>query len=78
MDYNSPGYSVHGILLARILESVAIPSPGDLLKPGIELMPPALQEDSLPLNHKGNALADIICSWLVSLAILKVPNTQWP
>ena len=30
--------SVHGILQARILEWVAIPSPGDLPDPGIEPM----------------------------------------
>ena len=31
------------------------PSPGDLPDPGIELVPPALQADSLPLNHQGSA-----------------------
>ena len=29
------------------------PSPGDLSYPGIELKPPALQADSLPLGHFG-------------------------
>ena len=43
-----PGSSVHGILQARILEWVAIPSPGELPDPGIEPGSPALQEDSLP------------------------------
>ena len=40
----------HGILQARILEKVAVPSPGDLLSPGIIPMSPvslALQADSL-------------------------------
>ena len=37
MDCGSPGSSVHGILQARILEWVAILSPGDLPHPGIEL-----------------------------------------
>ena len=32
----------------RILEWVAIPSPGDVANPGIELGSPALQVDSLP------------------------------
>ena len=32
----------------RILEWVAIPSPGDLPDPGVELGSPALQADSLP------------------------------
>ena len=44
------GFSVHGILQARILEWVAFPSPGDLSDPGIELGSPALQADSLPLE----------------------------
>ena len=37
-----------GILQARILEWVAIHSPGDLLNPGIEPGSPELQVDSLP------------------------------
>ena len=48
MDYNPPGSSVHGILQARILEWVAIPSPGDLPNPGIEPQSLALQADSIP------------------------------
>ena len=41
MDYSPPGFSVHGILQARILEWVAFPSPG------IEPMSLTLQADSL-------------------------------
>ena len=48
MDCSLPGSSVHGILQARVLEWVALPSPGDLPNPGIELRSPALQADSLP------------------------------
>ena len=48
MDYSLPGSSVHGILQARILEWVAIPSLGDLPNPGIEPKPSAFQVDSLP------------------------------
>ena len=48
MDCSPPGSSVHGILQTRILEWVAIPSPGDLPDPGIEHGSPALQADSLP------------------------------
>ena len=54
MDCSPPGSSVHGILQARILEWVAIPSPGDLPNPGIKPRSPsapALQADSLPLSH---------------------------
>ena len=35
--YSPPGPSVHGISQAKILERVAIPSPGDLPDPGVEL-----------------------------------------
>ena len=37
MDYSRPDSSIHGILQARILEWIAMPSPpGDLLDPGIK------------------------------------------
>ena len=45
MGCSPTGSSVHGILQARILEWVAIPSPGDLPHPGIDpvsLTSPAL------------------------------------
>ena len=42
IDCSPPGPSIHGILQARILEWVAIPSPGDLPDPGIEPKSPAL------------------------------------
>ena len=43
MDYSSSGSSVHGILQARILEWVAIPSSRGFSNPGIEPgSPPAL------------------------------------
>ena len=47
VDCSPPGSSVHGILQARILEWVAIPSPGDLPDPGIEPRSPTLQADAL-------------------------------
>ena len=56
MDYSPPGFSVHGIFQARILEWVAIsfsrglPNPGDLSNPGIKptsLMSPAMAEQIL-------------------------------
>ena len=50
------GSSVHGILQARILEWVAIPSPGDLPDPGMEPpspVSPGLQADSLPAEPPG-------------------------
>ena len=36
IDCSLPGFSVHGILQARILKWVAVPPPGDLQDPGIE------------------------------------------
>ena len=48
MGYRLPGSSTHVILQARIVEWVAIPSPGDLPNLGIELGSPASQADSLP------------------------------
>ena len=46
MDCSLPGSSIHGIFQARVLERVAIPSPGDLPNPGIDPRSPALQADS--------------------------------
>ena len=56
MDCSPPGSSVHGISQVRILEWVAIPSPGDLPDPGIEPWFPALQADSLPSEPPGKPL----------------------
>ena len=53
MNCSPPGFSVDGILLARILEWVAISYSGDLPHPGIEPGFPALQASSLPLSHQG-------------------------
>ena len=54
MNSSPPGFSVHGILQARILERVAI-TPGDLLDPVIVPGSPALQVDSLPSEPPGKA-----------------------
>ena len=56
LDCSPPGYSVHGISQAKILEWVAIFSSGDLLNPGIRPAcpgSPALQVNSLPVSHWG-------------------------
>ena len=49
----APGSSVHGILQARILKSVAIPFSRGSYNPGIEPGSPALQADSLLLESPG-------------------------
>ena len=53
IECSLPGSPLRGILQARILERVAIPSPGDL--PDLEIKPgsPALQADSLPSEPPG-------------------------
>ena len=55
MDCSLPGFSVHGILQARILEWVAMPPLRDLPDLGIKTTSPAspaLQVASLPLIHQ--------------------------
>ena len=47
---------IHGILQARILEWVAMPSSGDLLDPGIEPVSPTLQANSLPSEPPGTEI----------------------
>ena len=49
MDSSLLGSSVHGTFQARLLEWVAIPSPGDLPDPGIKPMSPALPGKPLKL-----------------------------
>ena len=56
MDCSPPGSSAHGIFQARILEWVAVLSPGDLPKPGIETGSPALQADALPSEPPGKPI----------------------
>ena len=53
-----PGSSVHGILQARILERVAIPSPGDLPDPRTEPGSPTSEADSLPPEPPGRPQDD--------------------
>ena len=52
-DCSLPGFSVHGILQARILEWVAIPFSRLLPDPGIEPKYPTLQADSLLSEPQG-------------------------
>ena len=62
VDCSLPGFSVNGILQARILEWVAISSSRDLPKPGVEPTSPspespALQADCLPTEQPGKPLS---------------------
>ena len=47
-----PGFSVHGISQAGIVNRLPFPSPGDLPNLGIEPTSPALQAGSLLLSHQ--------------------------
>ena len=57
-DCSLPGLSVHGILQARVLERVAMPSPQGIF--ATQRLKPRLlcllygQADSLPLGHLGS------------------------
>ena len=61
------GSSVHGILQARILEWVAMPSSGDLSNPGIEPGSSALQTNSLPSEPPGKPLL-----WMAEISLFCV------
>ena len=50
---NPMDYTVHGIPQPKILEWVAVPSPGDLPNPQIKPRSPTLQVDSLPDEPPG-------------------------
>ena len=68
-DYSLAGFSVHGILQTRILEWVAIPSPGDLPNLRIKPRSPASQADSLPSEPPGKPNKIIIRDYAVNLWI---------
>ena len=55
MDYSPSGSSVHGILQARILEWVAMPSSRGSFWSGDQTQPPTLQADSLPSEPPGTS-----------------------
>ena len=55
MDCSLPGSSIHGIFRARVLECVAISSPGDLPDPRIKPRSPTLQADALPSEPPGKS-----------------------
>ena len=71
MDSSLPGSSVHGILLARVLEWVAISFSGDLSDPRTEPESPALQADSLQsdLLRKPHLILYILLAWLTTVGM---------
>ena len=65
MDYSPPGSSVHGFTQERILEWVAIPSPGDLPNPGFKSVSPALAGRLFTTEPTGK-----ICTYLWLLKVI--------
>ena len=59
MDCSPLVSSLHGILQARILEWVALSSPGDLPNSGIKPRSPALQADSYHLSYQGSPFTSV-------------------
>ena len=55
MDCSPSGSSIHRTLLARTLEWVPFPSPGDLPDPGIKPRLLTLQAGSLPSESQGKS-----------------------
>ena len=75
-DCSPPGFSIHGISQARILEWIAIFFSGDLPNPGTKSTSsasPALQTVSLPLSHWGSPSKTISNS----KAVHSKRNHQW-
>ena len=76
-DCSPPGSSVRGILQARILEWVAISSPGDLPNPGIEPGSPTLQADSLPAEPPGKFKNPRVPSLSLLQQIFPTKKSNW-
>ena len=70
-------YTVPGILQARILGWVAIPSPGDLSNPGIKSRSPALQADSLPAEPQGKSKNIGVGSLSLLQRIFPTQESNW-
>ena len=64
MSYSLLDFSVHGIYQARILEWVAISFSRNLSNPGIQPTSPALQTNSLPLNHQRSLRLESTQGWI--------------
>ena len=67
MDWSPPGSSVYGICRQEYCCGLPIPSPGDLLNPGIKPRPPALLAKSLSPELPG-------CNWQIKLYTFKLHN----
>ena len=80
LDCSPLGFSVHGILQARILEWVAMPSSRGSSNPGMEL-PPTWKMDSLPSEHQGSPYMCVyiymyICVYVYMCMCVKVKKSE--
>ena len=71
-DCSPLGSSVHGILQARIQECVAISFSGDLPRPGLKLMSPALAGRFLMTGPPGRS-----CMIYFEVKHLRKENEEW-
>ena len=78
MDCSPPGFSVHGVLQARVLEWMPYPFPGDLPNPGIEPGSPALQADALLSEAAGKSNLPSHNLLVPSTLAWKIPGTEKP
>ena len=69
-------YAVHGIIQARIQESVTFPSPRDLPNPAIEARSPTLQVDSLPAEPQGKSKKTGVGSLSLLQWIFPIPGVE--
>ena len=79
MDCSPPGSAIHGILQARILERVAMPSFREPSNPGIKLRSLTLQADSLPFQLPGRPVLsreDLIISLVNSINFEKIKDSN--
>ena len=80
MDCSSPGSYIHGILQARILEWVAMPSsPGDLLTPGLGLHVSYIScTGRWVLIHGSSAyLIKPLVIWNTQRKVVEVDEPEW-
>ena len=74
INYSPPGSSIHGILQAKILGPVAIPSLEHLPNPGVKPAFLALQAESLPSEPQGKPLL-LLLSHFSRVQLCATPHT---
>ena len=73
MGCSPPGSSVHVILQAKIVESFALPTPGDLPSPGMEPMSPAIGFLPTRASQLAQYMADMVLNTSYHLSLQMHP-----